>query len=128
MWIFYLPNELHKMNNYTIAKVGVLRNSELSFKNWQKRPILSWAKELHIKTQNHKCGLHCTDKIRFSSYIRKFRGIGCKIIIDQRPPHIWGKICAFPHILKGQSCENLRGFYMKLYGKLIFMKHFIFPE
>jgi hypothetical protein len=39
------------------------------------------------------------NKIKFSLYIRKFRGIGCKVIYDKRPPVIDGEnICAFPHI------------------------------
>jgi hypothetical protein len=27
--------------------------------------------------------------------IRKFRGIGCKVIYDKRPPHVWGKFAHF---------------------------------
>jgi hypothetical protein len=42
-------------------------------------------------------------KIKFSSYIRKFIGIGCKVIYDERPPHIWLNICAFPRILGSPS-------------------------
>jgi hypothetical protein len=42
-------------------------------------------------------------KIKFSSYIRKLRRIGCKVINDKRPPHKWGKICTFPHILRSPS-------------------------
>ncbi len=34
-------------------------------------------------------------KIKFSSYIRKFRWIECKVIYDWRPPHIWWKIANF---------------------------------
>ncbi len=30
-------------------------------------------------------------KIKFLSYIRRLRGIGCKVIYDQRPSHIGGK-------------------------------------
>jgi hypothetical protein len=30
-------------------------------------------------------------------------GIGCKVIYNLRPPHIWGNICAFPHILGSPS-------------------------
>jgi hypothetical protein len=37
--------------------------------------------------------------IRFSSYIRKFR----MEQLQSRPPHIWGNICAFPHILGSPS-------------------------
>ncbi len=29
--------------------------------------------------------------------------IGCKVIYDSRPSHIWGKTCAFPHILGSPS-------------------------
>ncbi len=41
-------------------------------------------------------------KIKFSSYIRKFRKHGCKAK-DWRPPHIWVNICAFPHTLGSPS-------------------------
>ncbi len=41
------------------------------------------------------------NKIKFSSYIRKFRGIGCKVIYDKRPPHIWWKyLCISSYIRK----------------------------
>ncbi len=40
-------------------------------------------------------------KIKLSSYIRKFRGIGCKVIYDLRPPHIWWKyLCISSYIRK----------------------------
>ena len=37
-------------------------------------------------------------KIRFF-----YKEIRCKVIYDYRPPHIWGKICAFPHLLGSPS-------------------------
>ncbi len=37
-------------------------------------------------------------KIEFSSYM-----IGCKVIYDKRPPHIWLNTFAFPHILGSSS-------------------------
>jgi hypothetical protein len=43
-----------------------------------------------------------TDKKEFSSYIRKFREIGCKVIYEYMINDllIYGEnICAFPHIL-----------------------------
>jgi hypothetical protein len=42
-------------------------------------------------------------KIKFSSYIRKFRMEQLQSHIWQRPPHIWGSICAFPYILGSPS-------------------------
>jgi hypothetical protein len=42
-----------------------------------------------------------TDKKENIIFLRKLRG--CKDMYDKRPPHIWGKICAFPHILGGPS-------------------------
>ncbi len=47
------------------------------------------------------------NKIKFSSYIRKFRGMGCKVVYVKRPPHIWGKYCAFPHVLESPSYMTL---------------------
>jgi hypothetical protein len=44
----------------------------------------------------------------FSSYIRKFRGIWCKVIYDQRPPHsyVYGENnCAFSHPFHPIPCE-----------------------
>jgi hypothetical protein len=46
------------------------------------------------------CGYTKKNKIKFSSYIRNSERIGCKVIEDQRPPHICINICAFPHILE----------------------------
>ncbi len=40
-------------------------------------------------------------KIKLSWYVRKFRGIGCKVIYDYRPPHIWWKyLCITSYIRK----------------------------
>jgi hypothetical protein len=47
-----------------------------------------------------------TDKkeIKFSSFIRKFRGIGCKVIYDYNGLLIFGENnCAFPQILGSPS-------------------------
>ncbi len=42
-------------------------------------------------------------KIKFSSYVRKFRMKQLQSHIWLTPPHIWGNICAFPHILGSPS-------------------------
>ncbi len=42
-------------------------------------------------------------KIKLCSYIRKFRGIGCGVIYDWRPPHIWWKYLCIPRILGSPS-------------------------
>jgi hypothetical protein len=42
-------------------------------------------------------------KTKFSSYIRNSEGIGCKVIYDYLPPHIWLNIFALPHILGSSS-------------------------
>ncbi len=63
-----------------------------------------WAQFIYILHVKHAIILHFKKKkIKFSSYITKFKGIGCKSMCDQRHPHIWGKIWAFPHILGSPS-------------------------
>jgi hypothetical protein len=55
----------------------------------------------------YKCTMYNTlikNKIKFSLYIRKFRGIGCNVIYDYNDLLINGiNICAFPHILGSSS-------------------------
>ncbi len=57
----------------------------------------------HVRVERPKPTTLIKKKRKFSSYIRKFRGIGCKVIYDKRPPDIWGNICAFPLILGSPS-------------------------
>ncbi len=45
-------------------------------------------------------------KIKFSSYIRKFRMEQLQSHIWLTAPHMWGNICAFPHIL-GSPSSNM---------------------
>jgi hypothetical protein len=42
-------------------------------------------------------------KIKFSSYIRKFRGIRSKVIYDYNDLLMYGENCAYPHILGSPS-------------------------
>jgi hypothetical protein len=58
-------------------------------------------------------------KRKFSSYIRKFRGIRCKVIYDYNDLLIYGKnICAFPHILGSPSSYSGRTKYSAFVSKL----------
>ncbi len=50
--------------------------------------------------------------------------MGCKVIYDQRHPHVWGKICAFFHILGSPSSymtlHPIPSEFPYIWGKLVF--------
>jgi hypothetical protein len=84
-------------------------------------------KEFLVKSEYKikKCYTNKKESNIFLIY-KEIKRDGCKVINDSRPPPIWGKICAFPHILGSPSS------YMNLHSipsefpYTVYEKHFAF--
>jgi hypothetical protein len=91
-WFFIAV--LYKDCSLQIAYRGFfreLKNMNLPIERWCMENLLMPG---HLQQPEpffaHIFCKHIENKIKVSSYIiRKFRGIGCKVIYVLRPPHIW---------------------------------------
>ncbi len=79
---------------------------------------------IYLQAQGGSCDketLIKKENTKLSSYIRS----SCKIIYDQRPPHIWGNICVCPHILGSPSSymtlQLLHSEFLYIWGKFDFL-------